>query len=90
MSYKSKKGILKLLLFLTLCTVTFSAENNEKIEKVNTEELVRYHEIIHRINSFKNNPNIPTEQKIEQEHGLPKRELYEGDWIKDDYIMPYN
>ena len=74
-----KKGILKFLLFLALCTITFLAENNEKTEKVNTEELVRYHEIIHHINSFKNNPNIPTEQKIEQEHGLPKRELYEGD-----------
>ena len=89
MSYKNKKKF-KLLLFLTLCTVMFSTESSKKTEKVNSEELVRYHEIIHHINSFKNNPNIPTEQKIEQEHGLPKRELYEGDWIKDDYIMPYN
>lgn len=84
MSYKSKR-IFKLLLFLTLW-VTFSTENNKKTEKGNLEEFVHYHEIIHHINSFKNNPNMPTEQKIEQEHGLPKRELYEGDWIKDDYI----
>ena len=26
----------------------------------------------------KNNPNMPTEQKIEQEHGLPKRGPYNG------------
>lgn len=51
-----KKGILKFLLFLALCTITFLAENNEKTEKVNTEELVRYHEIIHHINLLKNNP----------------------------------
>ena len=69
MSYKSKR-IFKLLLFLTLCTVTFSTENNKKTEKGNLEEFVHYHEIIHHINSFKNNPNMPTEQK---------RELYEGD-----------
>ena len=85
MSYKSKR-IFKLLLFLTLCTVTFSTENNKKTEKGNLEEFVHYHEIIHHINSFKNKPNMPTEQKIEQAHGLPKREHYEGDRIKDDYI----
>ena len=54
--YKNKKRILNLLLFLTLCTITFSTENNKKTEKVNTEELVRYHEIIHHINLLKNNP----------------------------------
>ena len=90
MPYKNKKRILNLLLFLTLCTITFSNENDKKVEKRNSEEFIHYHEIIHHINSFKNNLNIPTEQKIEQEHGLPKRKLYEGDWIKDDYIMPYN
>ena len=47
---------MKFLLFLALCTITFLAENNEKTEKVNTEELVRYHEIIHHINLLKNNP----------------------------------
>jgi hypothetical protein len=56
MPYKNKKRILNLLLFLTLCTITFSNENNEKTKKVNTEELVRYHEIIHHINLLKNNP----------------------------------
>ena len=56
MPYKNKKRILNLLLFLTLCTITFSTENNKKTEKVNTEELVCYHEIIHHINSLKNNP----------------------------------
>ena len=54
MPYKNKKRILNLLLFLTLCTITFSTENNEKTEKVNTEEFVRYHEMIHHINSLKN------------------------------------
>ena len=54
MSYKSKR-IFKLLLFLTLCTVTFSTENNKKTEKGNLEEFVHYHEIIHHINSLKNN-----------------------------------
>ena len=53
---KNKKRILNLLLFLTLCTITFSTENNEKTEKVNTEEFVRYHEMIHHINSLKNDP----------------------------------
>ena len=47
---------MNLLLFLTLCTITFSAKNNKKTEKVNTEKFVRYHEIIHHINSLKNNP----------------------------------
>ena len=56
MSYKSKKRVLNLLLFLALCTITFSAKNNKKTEKVNTEKFVRYHEIIHHINSLKNNP----------------------------------
>ncbi len=56
MPYKNKKRILNLLLFLTLCTITFSTENNEKTEKVNTEEFVRYHEMIHHINSLKNDP----------------------------------
>jgi len=46
---------LNLLLFLALCTITFSAKNNKKTEKVNTEKFVRYHEIIHHINSLKNN-----------------------------------
>ena len=54
MPYKNKKRILNLLLFLTLCTITFSTENNEKTEKVNTEEFVRYHEMIHHINQLKN------------------------------------
>ena len=31
-------------------------ENNKKAEKVNSEEFVRYHEMIHHINSLKNNP----------------------------------
>ena len=30
-------------------------KNNKKIEKVNSEEFVCYHEIIHHINSLKNN-----------------------------------
>ena len=34
MPYKNKKRILNLLLFLTLCTITFSTENSKKIEKL--------------------------------------------------------
>ncbi len=56
MPYKNKKGILNLLLFLALSTITFSNENNKRTEKVNSEGFVRYHEIITHINSFKNNP----------------------------------
>ena len=47
---------MNLLLFLTLCTITFSAKNNKKTKKVNTEKFVHYHEIIHHINLLKNNP----------------------------------
>jgi len=36
MLYKNKEGI---LLFLVLCTVTFSTENNKKTEKINSENL---------------------------------------------------
>ena len=54
--YKNKKGILNLLLFLALSTITFSNENNKRTEKVNSEGFVRYHEIIAHINSLKNNP----------------------------------
>lgn len=71
MPYKNKKRILNLLLFLTLCTITFSTENNKKTEKVNTEELVRYHEIIHHINSLKNNPQDNVDEdnfKLENEN----------------------
>ena len=46
---------MNLLLFLTLCTITFPAKNNKKTEKVNSEEFVCYHEIIHHIKSLKNN-----------------------------------
>ena len=37
MSYKSKKRVLNLLLFLTLCTITFSAKNNKKQKKLNSK-----------------------------------------------------
>ena len=47
---------MKFLLFLILCTNTFSTENNKKAEKGNSEEFVRYHEMIHHINSLKNDP----------------------------------
>ena len=47
---------MNLLLFLALCTITFSAKNNKKTEKVNTEKFLHYHEIIHHINLLKNNP----------------------------------
>ena len=36
--------------------IPFEKLDDKKTEKVNTEELVRYHEIIHHINSLKNNP----------------------------------
>ncbi len=49
------KRILKFLLFLALCTITFSIENSKKIEKVNLEGLVSDHEIIYHINLLKNN-----------------------------------
>jgi len=46
-------------------------ENNKKAEKVNSEEFVRYHEIIHHINSLKNNPQDNVDEdnfKLENEN----------------------
>ena len=60
MSYKSKR-IFKLLLFLILCTVTFSTESSKKTEKVNSEKFVRYHELIHLKNLKHNSLNNPKE-----------------------------
>ena len=46
---------MRFLVFLILCTITFSAENSKKIEKVNLEGLISDHEIIYHINLLKNN-----------------------------------
>ena len=70
MLYKNKKGILKILLFLTLCTITFSTENNKKIEKTNSQEIMHYHELIHSKHSSLNNlkeNNVEDDFKLEIE-----------------------
>ena len=70
MLYKNKKGILKILLFLVLCTVMFSTENNKKTEKINSEKFVQYHELIHlkhnSLNNLKEN-NVKDDFKLEVE-----------------------
>ena len=70
MSDKSKKEILKLLLFLTFCTITFSTENSKKIEKINSQEIIHYHELIHSkhnsLNNLKEN-NVEDDFKLEVE-----------------------
>ena len=70
MLYKNKKWILKILLFLTLCTITFSTENNKKIEKTNSQEIMHYHELIHSKHSSLNNlkeNNVEDDFKLEIE-----------------------
>ena len=70
MLYKNKKGILKILLFLVLCTVMFSTENNKKIGKTNSQEIMHYHELIHSKHSSLNNlkeNNVEDDFKLEIE-----------------------
>lgn len=63
MPYKNKRRSLRFLLFLILCTITFSAENIKKIEKVNLEGLVSNHEIIYHTNLLKNNSKENIDKK---------------------------
>lgn len=69
MSYKNKR-IFKLLLFLVLCTVTFSTENNKKMGKTNSQEIMHHHELIHSkhnsLNNLKEN-NVEDDFKLEIE-----------------------
>ena len=70
MLYKNKKGILKILLFLALCIITFSTENSKKIEKINSQEIIHYHELIHSKHSSLNNlkeNNVEDDFKLEIE-----------------------
>ena len=77
MSYKNKKNF-KLLLFLTLCTVTFSTESSKKTEKVNSEKFVRYHELIHLKNLKYNSLNNPKEDIYENNLKRLKNSLQIG------------
>ncbi|BBM46086.1 hypothetical protein [Leptotrichia trevisanii] len=63
MPYKNKRRSLRFLLFLILCTITFSAENSKKIEKVNLEGFISDHEIIYHINLLKNNSKENIDKK---------------------------
>ncbi len=54
---------MRFLVFLILCTITFSAENSKKIEKVNLEGLISDHEIIYHINLLKNNSKENIDKK---------------------------
>ena len=76
---------MNLLLFLTLCTITFSTENNEKTEKVNLEGLISDHEIIYHINLLKNNSkeNISEVAKTTNQLNSEVKDLIEN--FKDSY-----